>query len=127
MTVNEVQSLVRSQIAEDLKAKTEQRIALEHMILWPQVASVIALSTPPLEDEELDVWLIGEESPEGYKIIMQNDGKQFGLAATGFPNGKRLVLVGWYGSLKSAFWGCDGGRIGANDLVFTETCVLAQS
>ncbi len=105
MTANEVQSLVRSQIAEDLTTTAEQRIALERMMLSPQVASVITVRTPPLEDEELDVWLIGEDAPEGYKIIMQNDGKQFGLAATGFPNDKRLVVVGWYGSLKSAFLG----------------------
>ena len=105
MTANEVQSLVRSQIAEDLTVRAEQRIALERMMLSPQVASVIAVGTPPLKDEELDVWLIGEEAPEGYKIIMQNDGKHFGLAATAFPNDKRLVLVGWYGSLKSAFLG----------------------
>ena len=85
MTASEVLSLVRSQIAEDLTAKAEQRIAFERMMLSAQVASVRAVGTPPLEDEELNVWLIGEEAPEGYTIIMQNDGEQFGLAATGFP------------------------------------------
>ena len=57
-----------------------------------------------LNDEILDVWLVGQEdSTNGYKIIMRGDGKQFGLASSGFPNDRHLVLVGWYGSLLSAF------------------------
>jgi len=50
------------------------------------------------------VWVVGQEnSSNGYKIIMRDDGEQFGLASVGFPNDKHLILDGWYGSLLSAF------------------------
>jgi hypothetical protein len=57
-----------------------------------------------LKDTELSVWVVGQEnSSDGYKIIMRDDGKQFGLASVGFPHDKHLILVGWYDSLLSSF------------------------
>jgi hypothetical protein len=52
----------------------------------------------------LNAWLVGQEgTADDYKIVMREDGKQFGLASVGFPHDKHLILVGWYSSLLSAF------------------------
>ncbi len=55
-------------------------------------------------DKEQFVWLVGREPVEdGYKIVMREDGLQFGLASSGFPGDKHPILAGWYGGLVSAF------------------------
>lgn len=56
-----------------------------------------------MKDQKLNVWLVGQEDPRGYKIVMRDDGLQFGLASCGFPTDKEPILVGWYGGLISAF------------------------
>jgi hypothetical protein len=106
MTIDEVQSLVCIESAENLTATNDHRIKLEQAIIPPQRISVIwrKVQNGHLKDEELSVWLVGQENlTDGYKIIMRDDGKQFGLASSSFPNDKHQVLVGWYGSLLSAF------------------------
>jgi hypothetical protein len=106
MTFDEVQSLVGTQSAGILTVTNDHGIKLEQTIISPQRISVIGrkVESGRLNDEILDVWLVGQEdSTNGYKIIMRGDGKQFGLASSGFPNDRHLVLVGWYGSLLSAF------------------------
>jgi hypothetical protein len=106
MTVEEVELRVRTQSAENLSATNDHRIKLEQAIIPPQSISVIwrKLENGHLKDERLNVWLVGQENvTDGYKIIMRDDGEQFGLASSGFPNDKYMVLDGWYGSLLSAF------------------------
>jgi hypothetical protein len=57
-----------------------------------------------VKDETLNAWLVGQENlTDRYKIVMRDDGLEYGLASSGFPNDKYLVLVGWYGDLLSAF------------------------
>jgi hypothetical protein len=106
MTIDEVQSLVRVQSAENLTDRNDHRITLKQALIPPQRISVIwrNVENGRLKDEILNAWLVGQENlADGYKIIMRDDGKQFGLASCGFPNDKHLVLDGWYGSLLSAF------------------------
>lgn len=106
MTIEEVQSLVHSQSRENLAATNDHRIALSQAMVPPKRTTVVwrKIVNGHLEDEELNVWIVGQEdSADGYKIVLRDDGKQFGLASTGFPNDKSLVLDGWYGSLLSAF------------------------
>jgi hypothetical protein len=106
MTSGEVQSLVREE-AESLSLTNAHRILLEQAIIGPERISLISrtVSDDSLKDVVLNAWLVGrEDSADGYKIVMRDDGKQFGLAAVGFAADKHLVLVGWYGSsLLSAF------------------------
>jgi hypothetical protein len=83
-------------------------ITLEQALVLPQRISVIdrVVRAARVTDQNLDVWLVGQEKqPGGYKIIMREDKMQFGLASPGFPTDKYPVLVGWYGSLTSAFLG----------------------
>ncbi len=106
MTADQVRELIRVQIADNLTTKNDHRISLEQALVTPQRISVIArqVADGRLKDEALNVWLVGrEDSSDGYKIIIRDDGLQFGLASTGFPNDKDPILVGWYGSLLSAF------------------------
>ena len=106
MTIDEVQSLVRMESAENLTATNDHRIKLEQTIMPPQRISVIwrEVQNGDVKDEILSVWLVGQENLRGgYKIIMPTDGKQFGLASGGYANDKHLLLVGWYGSSLSAF------------------------
>src|SRR5215472_4398786 len=42
---------------------------------------------------------------QGYKIVLRNDGSQFGLASNGFPHDKFPILLGWYGDLLTTFLG----------------------
>jgi hypothetical protein len=108
MTVEQVRELIRSQSADDPTATNDHRISLKQVLVPPQRISVIArmIQGDRAEDQRLDAWLVGQEgSSDGYRIIMRDDGLQFGLASSGFPNDKYLVLVGWYGSLMPAFLG----------------------
>jgi hypothetical protein len=106
MKFDEVQSLVREQSAESLSVTNAHRIKLEQAITSPQRISLIfrTVADGHVKDAILKVWLVGQEDiADGYKIVMREDGKQFGLASVGFADDKHLVLVGWYGSLLSAF------------------------
>jgi hypothetical protein len=106
MTVEQVRELVKMQSADRLAATNDHRISLRQALVAPQKISVIAqtIKAGRVEDNRLSVWLVGQEGPgDGYRIIMRDDGLQFGLASSGFPNDKYLVLVGWYGDLLSAF------------------------
>ncbi len=107
MTAEEVVDRVRAQVGEQSVAENHG-MRLKQALIMPRRISVIfrRVELGQLRDEMLEVWLVGEEkSEDGYKIIMRDDGSQFGLASSGFPADKCPVLVGWYGSLLSAFLG----------------------
>jgi hypothetical protein len=106
MTIEDVRELVRLQAGDDLTAENSHGINLKHALVPPRRISVIARTVQGghIRDEKLNVWLVGREPGiEGYKIIMRDDGLQFGLASSGFPSDKCPILTGWYGGLKSAF------------------------
>lgn len=106
MTFEEVQSLVHAQSAGNLSTANAHRITLEQAIISPQRTSLIfrSVMNGRMKDVTLDAWLVGQEGiADGYKIVMREDGKQFGLASAGFVLDKHPVLVGWYGDLLSAF------------------------
>lgn len=106
MTVEQVRELVRTQSADHLTTTNDHRITLKQALVPPYRITVIArtIKSARVEDKELSVWLVGQEPrDDGYRIVMRDDGLQFGLASTGFPNDMRLVLDGWYGDLLSAF------------------------
>ncbi len=107
MTVEEVSEVVQSQ-ARDALDLVNHSISLKDALIRPQKITVIFrdVKAGKLNDCEADVWLVGRENAgDGYKIVMRERGRQFGLASTGFPHDKHLVLTGWYGSLRSAFLG----------------------
>jgi hypothetical protein len=108
MTVEEVRALVRVQSDANLSAVNDQRITLEDALVAPRMISVIArhVNNGRVKDENLTVWLVGQENrPDGYKIVLRDDGSQFGLASVGFPNDTVPILDGWYGSLLTTFLG----------------------
>ncbi len=91
---------------QSLLTTNEHRITFANALVPPKTLTVILRTKKNgrLRDEKLHVWLVGQESsPDGYKIIVRDDGQQFGLASTGFASDKHLILVGRYGSLLSAF------------------------
>jgi hypothetical protein len=107
MTAEEVKELIHSQAAHGLALKNHG-MTLEQALIQPQRITVIERITQAggNRDRNLDVWLVGQEnSPDGYKIVLREDGMQFGLASGGFASDKHPILVGWYGSLKAAFLG----------------------
>ena len=108
MTVEEVRALVRIQSAANLTAVNDHRITLEDALVAPRMISVIdrRLKDGHMKDENLRVWLVGQENwTDGYKIILRDDASKFGLASTGFPHDKFPILVGWYGDLLTTFLG----------------------
>jgi hypothetical protein len=108
MTVEQVQALVRVQSTGNLTAVNDHRITLEDALVAPQMISVIARQVRKgrVKDESINVWLVGQENrPDGYKIILREDGSQFGLASVGFPHDTSAILVGWYGDLLTTFMG----------------------
>lgn len=97
---------MRTQSAESLTATNNHGINFEQALVVPQRISVIArrVENGCVKDETLNAWLVGQENlTDRYKIVMRDDGLEYGLASSGFPNDKYLVLVGWYGDLLSAF------------------------
>ncbi|MGB6742525.1 MAG: hypothetical protein WBE38_02625, partial [Terracidiphilus sp.] len=99
MTIEEVQELVRIHAGNDRECTNDHRISLEQALVPPQKISVIVrtVQNGRVKDKMQDVWLIGQEdSNEGYRIVMSEDRLQFGLASTGFPADRYLVLTGWY-------------------------------
>lgn len=108
MTADEVQALVDAQSAGKLTAVNDHRISLRDALVLPQMISVIARQVRDgrVKDENLNVWLIGQEHrPDGYKIVLSDDGSKFGLASKGFAHDKRPILAGWYGDLITTFLG----------------------
>jgi hypothetical protein len=106
MTAKEVGELIRFQVRDNLTATNDHGISLKQALVCPQRISVIARTVQGgrVMDQKLNAWLVGEEgSIDGYKVIMRDDGLQFGLASSGFPADKHPILAGWYGSLMSAF------------------------
>ena len=90
----------------DCPLKNDHKIDLGQTLVLPQKISVIVRSVKNgrLKDRIESVWLVGQEnSSDGYKIVMREADRQFGLASPGFSNDKHLVLAGWYGGLKSTF------------------------
>jgi hypothetical protein len=108
MTVEEVRALVRIQSTGSLTAVNDHVVTLEDTLVAPRMISVIArqVKNGRVKDEDLNVWLVGQENrTDGYKIILRDDGSQFGLASSGFPHDKVPILVGWYGDLLTTFLG----------------------
>jgi hypothetical protein len=105
MTIEEVKERIRSQAVEGLTT-VNHKITLGQSLLPPQEIVIIerTVNDGKLKDRKLNVWLIGEEpSTDGYKIVMRDDGMIFGLASAGFSTDRHPILVGWYGSLMTAF------------------------
>jgi hypothetical protein len=106
MTVDEVKKRVQLQASLDLELTNGHRITLKQALVLPQQIKVIERSVRngKFKEQRIDVWLIGQEdSSDGHKIIMRDDGLQFGLASKGFPSVPFLTLTAWYGNLISTF------------------------
>jgi hypothetical protein len=108
MTVEEVRALVLIQSTRSLTAVNDHGVTLEDALVAPRMISVIArqVKNGRVKDEDLNVWLVGQENrTDGYKIVLRDDGSQFGLASSGSPHDKVPILVGWYGDLLTTFLG----------------------
>jgi hypothetical protein len=108
MTAEEVGELIRLQVGDCPAETNAHGINIKQALVPPQRILLIARTDRDgrVEDQKLGVWLVGRENlADGYKIIMREDGLQFGLASSGFATDKHPILVGWYGSLNSAFLG----------------------
>jgi hypothetical protein len=108
MTAEEVRILVRVQSTGSLTAVNDHRITLGDALVATRMISVIArqVKNGLVKDENLSVWLVGQENrPDGYKIVLPDDGLQFGLASNGFSHDQFPILVGWYGDLMTTFLG----------------------
>jgi hypothetical protein len=106
MTVDEVKKRVQLQASLDLELTNGHRITLKQALVLPQQIKVIERSVRngKFKEQRIDVWLVGQEdSSDGYKIIMRDDGLQVGLASKGFPSDSFLILTAWYGNLISTF------------------------
>ena len=106
MTAAEVLSLIHANDDTDMSITNSHGLTLSKSLIAPQKIVILnrIISKGKLQDEKLDVWLIGGEPEKGgYKLILRADGRSFGLASTGFPGDRYLILTGWYGTLTAAF------------------------
>jgi hypothetical protein len=106
MIIDEVRELIRSQGEDHLSSKNDHGLTLRQALVSPNKISVIVRTVRDgrVVDKEQTVWLVGRELvQDGYRIVMREDGLQFGLASSGFPGDEHPILVGWYGGLVSAF------------------------
>ena len=107
MTVEEVRKIVQSQ-ARDGRGLVNHGITLERVLVMPVRVFVMVrlVKKGRVKEEQEDVWLVGQENAmDGYRIIMRESDGQFGLASARSPVDRTLTLVGWYGTLRSAFLG----------------------
>jgi hypothetical protein len=106
MTADEVKEIIEIQKQGDSGSKNDHGIALQQALVPPQKITIIVreVRQGEIKESKEEVWLVGRENSEnGYRIIMREDGLQFGLASPGLPQDKFPVFVGWYGALASAF------------------------
>jgi hypothetical protein len=106
MNIQDVKERVRLQAGNDLGITNDHGITLRQALVPPERISVIirTVRSGRVKDTKQTVWLVGKEnSGDGYSIVMEEDGLQFGLASTGFPRDEHPILTGWYGGLVSAF------------------------
>lgn len=106
-------ALVRVLSIENMSTVNGHRISLQEALVAPRMISLIArqVKNGRVKDENLTAWFVGQERrPGGYKIVLSEDGSQFGLASNGFPHDKALILVGWYGDLLTTFLGMEPGE-----------------
>jgi hypothetical protein len=106
LTPKDVEKLVKDQMGNDGMLLNHHAIRLQEFLVPPRKLAIIVrtVRNGRVKDQIEDVWLIGQEaSDEGYRVVMREDRAQFGLASSGFPSDKHLVLVGWYGGLKTTF------------------------
>ena len=106
MTAKEAQELLHSQADGHLSTGNDHGINLGQVLVPPQKISVIVRTVRhgDVTDTRQPVWLVGREiAADGYRIVMREDGLQFGLASIGFPSDEHPILTGWYGDLVSTF------------------------
>ena len=106
MTVDQVQELIRSQAEDHLLIQNDHGITLQQALVPPRMTPLVMRTVRDggVIDKVQTVWVVGSEpSADGYRIVMREDPLQFGLSSIGFPGDEHPILVGWYGSLKSAF------------------------
>jgi len=106
MTIQDVNEIVRSQVADKASATNDHRISLGQALVPPQRISVFIqfVKDGIVREQKEEVWLVGQEnSGDGYKIVMRDDGMQFGLVSNSAPGSRHPTLCGWYGSLVSTF------------------------
>jgi hypothetical protein len=105
MIATEVEEIVRAQLT-GVRGAQDCGTTLEAALVSPRRISVILrrVEKGQVSDEEIQVWLVGQESvDDGYKIVMCDDPSQFGLASGCFSDDRYPILIGWYGSLLTTF------------------------
>jgi hypothetical protein len=110
MNAQSVRKLVESQIGDSWSTTNHHGVDLRTAVVTPQKITVIerTVRNGKLRDHLVNVWLVLIENPEletGYRIVLRDTDKMFGLASEGFPGDERLVLCGWYGDFISTFEG----------------------
>jgi hypothetical protein len=100
MTSKEVQMLVEEQIAGTWNRSNAHGIDLKACLITPQ--KQIFYSSANIEDQ-FELWIVLEEKPDdtGYKIVFDEESKEFGLATPGWN--KKNCYLGSYGSFWEAF------------------------
>jgi hypothetical protein len=106
MTPAEIRSLLAEQVESNKYSVNSHSISLADSLVPPRRITVIEriVVKGRVRDRILDVWLVAQEpSTDGYRIVMRESDRMFGLASKGFEHDQHLVLVGWYGDLATAF------------------------
>src|SRR3954469_14082451 len=106
MTAEQVKERVRAQATDHLSRENDHSLTLSQALVEPDRITVIVRTVRDgnISDKVESVWLVAKgPRPDGYRVVMQADGRRFGLASSGFPNDPYPVLVGWYGDLVNTF------------------------
>ena len=108
MTTEQARMLVRRETQDHLAIPNDHEITLGSALVEPERITIIVrtVRNGVISDEKETVWLVGRgPDPDGYMILMRDDGMQFGLASRGFPKDKYPILCGLYGDLMTRFMG----------------------
>jgi len=110
MNAAEIKRLVHDAIGDSWDVTNHHGVDLRRALVLPRSIKVIQrlVQAGKVQDEVIDAWLVLIEKPEsdgGYRIVVDAEGRTFGLASEGFAKDEHLVLCGWYGDFWHAFAG----------------------
>jgi hypothetical protein len=102
LDAEQVRRIVIDAIGDSWDAPNAHGVDLREALVPPSLIKVIqqTVHEGEIHDTVIDAWLVLIENPEsgdGYRIVANADGSDFGLAIQGSSKDAPLFLCGWYG------------------------------
>jgi hypothetical protein len=103
LDADQIRLIVIDAIGDSWDETNHHGVDLREALVRPSLIKVIqqTVHEGEIRDTVIDAWLVLIENPEsgdGYRIVANADGSDFGLAIQGASRDAPLFLYGWYGN-----------------------------